>query len=67
MAARSTREKMRWNVWKASDRIEQAMASLKHVEDMAEGRSQLVNENMAQILLTLEACRQALLAFRDEL
>jgi len=67
MAARSTREKIRWNVWKASDRIEQALASLKHVEDLAEGRSDTINECMSHFTYALESCRRALLAFRDEL
>jgi len=67
MAARSTREKIRWNVGRASERIEQALASLKHVEELGDGRSQLINEHLPEIVLALEVCRHTLLAFREEL
>ena len=67
MAPRSTRDRIRWNVWKASDRVEQALAVLKHVEELGDGRSIQINEHLPVVVMALEQIRITLLAFRDEL
>lgn len=65
MAPRSTREKIRWNVWKAAERIELSIGNLQHVSELAGERSVDVNLHLPAFIVALETVRQRLLDFRE--
>lgn len=64
---RSTRNKVRFQIERAAECQDRAVEHLKNANDMADGRSTPINENMPDLVGMLESVKVALLKFRSKL
>ena len=64
---RSTRNKIRFQVDKASDKMDKAIEHLGYAEELAAGRSPVINTHITNLAVVLQGCKSLLLKFRDEL
>ena len=67
MAARSTRNKLMWQVLKSAEKIDLSIEHLAKAEEMADGRHKFIVENLPQVVVMLEGVRTMLLAFREKI
>lgn len=67
MAARSTRNKIRFQAKKAADNLDNVLEHLAKLEMMADGRSDYINEAMPTVVQAVEGTRRVIIAFRDGL
>lgn len=65
MTARSTRNKLRFQAEKAVKRLDESLAHIKKLDEMAQGESDYINENVPKIVLLYAQFRQTLVAFRE--
>ncbi len=67
MAARSTRNKLRWQVEKAMTNIDRAIENLAFIDAVADNRSEYIKTYMAGLVVMLTEVKKVLEEFRTGL
>jgi len=67
MAKRSTRTRIRFQIKKAANAIDDSIEHLAKADVHADGRSSIIGKRMPQLVTMLEGVKQVLLQFRGEL
>jgi hypothetical protein len=67
MASRSTRNKLRHQAERAAASCEKIQEHLRYLDDLANGQSQYINENLPSLVLITDNLQQLLLQFREGL
>lgn len=67
MTARTTRNKLRFQAEKAIKRLDESLAHIQKLDEMAQGQSDYINENAPKLAILHEQYRKILVAFREGL
>ena len=64
---RSTRNKIRFQIVKAAEMMDNAIEHLGYAEELADGRSEEISKHVVKLAIMLQGCKALLLEFRDGL
>ena len=67
MAKRSTRNKIKWQGRKAVETLSYCLQHLQYMQELADGRSEYINENLPLVLSAFDSFKDVLQAFRQGL
>lgn len=67
MAGRTTRNKIRYHAQQAAKDCDSIQVHLKTVTELSEGRNEVINEHMPNMVTIVEGLKQMLTLFRQEL
>jgi len=67
LTARSTRNKIRWQAHKMIEKVDGMMEHLRYMDELAEGRSEVIEKHTPIIVTFLEELKKYLERFRNEL
>lgn len=67
MAKNTTRHRIRGQAFMAAENVGKAIRNLKRIEEMADERSKVINENLPNLVLMVDTTQKALEMFRASL
>jgi len=67
MARRSTRNKIQWQAAKIQDQLDRSLLHLKNIDELSEGRSEVINAWMPDLVQTFEAMKVLIEKFQADL
>jgi len=67
MASRSTRNKVRWQAKKILDNINRIYEHLKYIDELAQGQSEYINENLPRLVKLFDGVESIITQFYEGL
>jgi len=67
MTARSTRNKIRYQAKMCVDKLERIQQHLKSIDEMSEGSSEAITEQLPALIMAVDLVMDFHIAFRDSL